>query len=248
MGGKLLTPSPRLGVAAALSGGRMTATLAGSSDQDDRLAQPVAGPRYSPSEAMEPLQADPWSGLAMQDFRFGDGRPSAGPRWRPPVRAIVNWSVFALVCVAVWFVAGPAQLGGPVDYVIVDGPSMEPTYQEGDLVIARAKESYAVGDVVAYLPDIGLRFPVIHRIVEIAGDGQYVTKGDNRDEVDGWLASDANIFGAEWLHIPYAGTVLVYLRQPAPWLAAAAGLFALGFLTRTGQGRPQKTRLEQDHP
>ncbi len=163
------------------------------------------------------------------------------------MRTVVNWSVFALVCAVFWFMAGPAQLGGPANYVIVDGPSMEPTYQDGDLVITRAKESYAIGDVVAYLPDIGQRFPVIHRIVEIAGESQYVTQGDNRAEVDGWLATDANIFGAEWLHIPYAGTVLVYLRQPTPWLAAAAGLFALGLLTGAREGRPQGTKPQRAH-
>ena len=163
------------------------------------------------------------------------------------MRTVVSWSVFVLVCVAFWFVAGPAQLGGPANYIIVDGPSMQPTYHDGDLVITRAGESYKVGDVVAYLPNIGQHFPVIHRIVQITAEGQYVTQGDNRAEVDAWLATDANIFGASWLHLPYGGRVLIYLRQPTIWLAAAAALFALGLLTRVRKGRSDKTQPERGH-
>jgi signal peptidase I len=145
--------------------------------------------------------------------------------------------VFALVCATLWFTVGPAQLGGPVYYVIVDGSSMEPTYREGDLVLARAKASYAVGDVVAYLPDIGQRFPVIHRVVGMEGEGQYITQGDNRAQPDGWLATHANIFGAAWLYIPYGGSVIDFLRQPATWLAVAIGLVGLGLIAGARHGR-----------
>ena len=166
-----------------------------------------------------------------------DHRPSRGPSRPRPVRTLVSWLVFALVCAAVWFTVGPAQLGGPANYVIVDGPSMKPTYQEGDLVVARAKASYLVGDVVAYQPDIGQRFPVIHRIVGMESEGRYITQGDNRAQPDGWLATDANIFGAAWLHIPYGGRVIVFLRQPATWLAVAVGLVGLGLIAGARQGR-----------
>ena len=223
----------------------MTTIPAGSSDQADRFADSIEGGCRGSSRAEWPFPADPWAGLAMQDFRLPGPLQSTSPRRPRTVRPIVSWSVFVLLCVAFWLVAGPAQLGGPAHYVIVDGPSMEPAYHEGDLVIARAKESYEVGDVVAYQPEIGQRFPVIHRIIEIAGDGQYITKGDNRDEADGWLAADSNIFGAEWLRIPYGGRVLLYLRQPTPWLAAAAGLSALGLFSRARQVRYQKTHAER---
>jgi hypothetical protein len=104
---------------------------------------------------------------------------------------------------------------------------MEPTYRDGDLVFARTKPSYRVGDVVAYQPEIGQRFPVIHRIVAIEGD-HYITQGDNRAEPDGWLATDSNIFGASWIRIPYGGRVIAVLRQPTTWLGAALGLASIG--------------------
>lgn len=161
------------------------------------------------------------------------------------LRAIASWAVFVLVCVAVWIVAGPSQLGGSAAYVIVDGRSMEPTYRDGDLVIVRAQESYEVGEIVAYEPDIGQPFRVIHRVVAVTDEGQYITQGDNREQPDGWLATDANIFGASWLHIPYGGKSILLLRQPLPWLGLAAGLFTLGLLSRPDQAG--NSAQEGDH-
>jgi signal peptidase I len=167
-------------------------------------------------------------------------------------RAAVSWVVFVVVCVAVWLAAGPAKLGGPAHYVMVDGPSMEPTYHQGDLVLTRAKPFYTVGDVVAYLPDIGQRFPVIHRIVATESEGHYITQGDNRAQPDGWLATDANIYGAAWLHVPYGGVVITFLRQPTTWLVAAVGLLGLGLIagTRSHEVRlftPRRGRHLQPH-
>lgn len=154
------------------------------------------------------------------------------------VRTFVDRAVFVVVLAGLWLLLGPVQLGGPASYVIVDGTSMEPTYRDGDLVVSRERDQYGVGDVVTYAPDVaGQPFPVIHRIVEVAAPGEYVTRGDNRDEVDGWLATDADIVGASWAHVPYGGTVLEQLRRPVLWLAAAIGLCALGLLSTRDERR-----------
>jgi signal peptidase I len=157
---------------------------------------------------------------------------------RPSARTVLDWSVFVVVLAGLWLLVGPAQIGGPANYVIVDGTSMEPTYQDGDLVITRVSDAYRVGDVVTYVPHVaGQPFPVIHRVVEVAADGGYVTQGDNRAEVDGWLATDATIVGSSWLHVPHGGTVLMKLREPMPWLIAAIALFTLGILTQIEERR-----------
>jgi hypothetical protein len=108
---------------------------------------------------------------------------------------------------------------------------MEPTYQKGDLVIVRAKSSYEVGDIIAYLPDIGQDFPVIHRIVATEATDSYITQGDSRNEPDGWFATNSNIFGAAWLRIPGGGRVILLLREPHTWLAVALGSLGLGLIT-----------------
>jgi signal peptidase len=157
-------------------------------------------------------------------------------------RKVIGWLVFALVLLVTGTTVGPSQLGGPASYVIVDGPSMQPTYQRGDLVVVRAKESYLVGDVVAYLPDIGQEFPVIHRIVGIEGEGTYLTQGDNRAEADGWLATDDNIFGAAWLHVPYGGRFVLFLREPTTWLVAAIAMLGLALIAGASPRSKQSHR------
>jgi signal peptidase I len=126
-------------------------------------------------------------------------------------------------------VAGPTFLGGSASYVIVDGRSMEPTYHDGDLVIARQQASYSVGDIIVYDAPIDSQFNVIHRIIEPAEDG-FVTQGDNRDVPDGWIAPHENIYGSSWLLIPQGGRWVLFLRQPAVIAGLAMGLVTFEFL------------------
>ena len=57
---------------------------------------------------------------------------------------VVFVSIAALLLFWVTFL--PAQLGGWVTYVIVDGISMEPGFVFGDLVLVRTQTDYEVGD------------------------------------------------------------------------------------------------------
>ena len=153
---------------------------------------------------------------------------SAGRR-RGSQRPIREWLVFAILLVVAWVFVGPQQLGGPVAYVMVDGTSMVPTYNDGDLILAKARDSYGVGDVVTYVADTGNQpFPVIHRIVKAKADGSYVTRGDNRDDNDEFHVDDNNIVGESWLRIPHAGVVADFFRHPLGLgLLAAAFVFTL---------------------
>ncbi|MEM0453527.1 MAG: signal peptidase I [Sulfolobales archaeon] len=63
----------------------------------------------------------------------------------------------------------------------VEGPSMEPLFQTGDLVIIIKSKDINVGDVIIYKKKVGDGF-IIHRVVEIHSirdEQYYVTKGDN---------------------------------------------------------------------
>lgn len=133
-----------------------------------------------------------------------------------------------LLLVGAFLVAGPRELGGPASYVIVSGDSMEPTYRDGDLIIARQRSSYAVGEVITYRPDVGADFPVIHRVVATSPD-ELVTRGDNRNEDDAWPIAPDDVVGATWLRIPSGGTALNLLVQPAVLVALVvfAGVVAL---------------------
>lgn len=144
---------------------------------------------------------------------------------------LANWGTFVVFVAVVWLLAGPTSLGGPASYVIVDGRSMEPTYQDGDLVIARERATYSLGDIVVYDAPVDSQFNVIHRIVQPTSGG-FITQGDNRDEPDGWIAPHETIYGSAWLHIPNGGTAITWLRQPAVLAGLAAGLVAFELLKR----------------
>lgn len=154
-----------------------------------------------------------------------------------------EWSIFALVCAAAYFFLAPPLVGGSTSYVIVDGTSMEPTYYDGDLIIARERDNYEVDDVITYTPQIGQHFPVIHRIVEFTDEG-IITIGDNRDEVDGWKVQDEDIIGASVLRIPMSGTVLEWLRNPFVIIALGT-FFIVLYLLKDDDKDNEKTQKEE---
>ncbi len=123
-----------------------------------------------------------------------------------------------LAVVACWFVfLRPVSLGGPADYVIVSGFSMEPTLRTGDVVVAFRQGSYAVGDVIVYRvpsggPAAGDR--VIHRIVGGSGSTGFIVRGDNKDGIDPWRPKDDVVVGKARLTVPHVGSALLFLRTP----------------------------------
>ena len=122
------------------------------------------------------------------------------------------WTALLVVAMgAFWLTFAPTVAGGGSAYVIVAGASMEPTLRRGDLVIARAAESYQVGDIVTYQhPTVG---PVIHRILQ-ADNGTYTLQGDANDWTDSYHPAPGEILGKAWVHLPRVGSVLTWLRLP----------------------------------
>jgi signal peptidase I len=123
------------------------------------------------------------------------------------------WALLTIaLCLAAWMALAPPQLGGSTSYVVTTGVSMLPRYHAGDLVLLRHQSSYRVGEVAAYQnPQLGVT--VMHRIVAIQGD-HYVFKGDNNDFTDNYEPTASQIVGAEWVHLPGWGNVLLTLRVP----------------------------------
>ena len=78
----------------------------------------------------------------------------------------------------------------------VDGTSMLPTFEEGDLVVVDHVPftSLHIGDVIVYSPPCSLNgASVIHRVVQNTSQG-FVTKGDNNPYTDpGGRISDGPI-------------------------------------------------------
>jgi signal peptidase len=130
-----------------------------------------------------------------------------------------------------WATIGPAQLGGPVTYVVASGDSMEPHIRGGDLLLVRPDAAYEAGDVVAYQHRM-LRRVVVHRIAGLDGS-RFVMKGDNNDWLDSYQPTEADVVGTPWVRAPGVGTILSGIAQPrnAGLLVGALVLLSLGGTT-----------------
>jgi signal peptidase I len=128
-----------------------------------------------------------------------------------------------------WFLLAPPGLGGKTSFVITSGTSMQPKIHQGDLVLARQRASYGVGDVILFHSPT-LHRHVLHRIVAFDGD-RFVTKGDNNDYRDPQPVPASRVQGEAVLLLPGVGRPITWLRSP---LNAAVILFLVVFLSLAG--------------
>jgi signal peptidase len=147
------------------------------------------------------------------------------------VTRIAPMAVAALVVACGWPFFGPAELGGPSRYVIIDGSSMEPGLRAGDLVVARVDRDADVGDAVLYR-DPTLHVNVLHRIVRKEG-GRFVLKGDANDFLDATQPARDEVRGELWFSVPYVGSAVVWTREP---VHAAVLVFVLALALLAGGG------------
>lgn len=175
---------------------------------------------------------------SLHEDRGGAGR----------VRSVAGWALLGLVLVAWAFTLRPADLGGPATFIVVSGDSMEPVLQDGDLVVLREQDEYAVGDIVTFpVPegDIGAGTLVIHRIVAVEGE-QLVPRGDNRGRVDEWRPRSDDVRGSLWLHVPGGGHLLATAMQPPLLAAVAGGMTTMWVLIREPTTRPRSQSKDED--
>lgn len=105
---------------------------------------------------------------------------------------------------------------GYASAAVVSG-SMEPEINVGDFVITRARDSYAVGDVVMYQTSGtgGEVIAVTHEIIAIDENGDFITKGINNESADVKPVPPENVVGkvvAVWRGF---GNVAAFLQSPA---------------------------------
>ena len=123
--------------------------------------------------------------------------------------------IWLVVAIDVWYL-WPTQLGGATSIVIVSGDSMEPTYFDGDLVIAREMEP-SVGDVIIYAPAGLGGSQVVHRIIDGSADEGWQMQGDNNDFIDPFTPQGDEVKGVVLVHYSNFGRVTVLLLNPMVW-------------------------------
>lgn len=166
-----------------------------------------------------------------------------------PMRRIAKITATVGVAVLAWLFLWPAVLGGSMTYVVVSGPSMEPAFHTGDLVVARERSSYDIRDVVVYATENG---NVIHRIIGGDGESGYVTQGDNNPDPDQWAPTDDDVLGEAVVHLPGIGNAVMLLKHvlitpPFPYLLAGFVFLVIVLGDRTkADRRRQRSRRSDD--
>lgn len=210
----------------------MTTSMSGCPADTER---PVVPSGRAPMTSA-PTVGDEWTPSAATAMRRVRLHPSGTRRVRRLSLVVV------VLLVVFWMGLLPQQLGGRMSYVITDGSSMLPRYHTGDLVLVREQPTYHVGEVAAF-HNHQLHVIVLHRIVAIRGD-RFVFKGDNNNFDTSYEPTRTQIVGAEWLHLPGAGRVVLDLRDPA---VAAVLLGVLWLFSFSPAARSRRQRRRHRH-
>jgi len=104
-----------------------------------------------------------------------------------------------------------------IEVKIVKSGSMEPAIETGSIVVVRPAATYGVGDIITFGNDTDNEIPTTHRIVSVRGSGAntfYTTQGDANEERDPEEVPARDVVGTVLFHVPFAGYVLDFARQP----------------------------------
>jgi signal peptidase len=147
---------------------------------------------------------------------------------------------------------------GSYPLTIVNGNSMYPNLQNGDLVFYKATNTAHIANgTVIVLVQSGtddsllsnfIRPVVIHRIVGevIQSDGTvcYQTKGDNNDDNDPFLTKPAQVLGVTSLTLPKVGLLFLFLQSPQG-LIATVGIISLAYLGMQDMKRKEDKKKDK---
>lgn len=146
---------------------------------------------------------------------------------KPAAQHAINLCSSVAILLLCWYL-WPASLGGHTRFVVVQGDSMEPTYQLGDALIVKDNPHPQVGEIIVFhIPadEPGAGMLVVHRVRSIRPDGSYETQGDNRQTADRFQITDADIMGTPAHSIPRLGRLVGIASNPL-MVALAAGAMA----------------------
>lgn len=151
-------------------------------------------------------------------------------------------AVVIAVVLIVW--VWPTRFGGRTTVLAVDGNSMKPTFDNGDLVVARNRDHYNVGDIIIFkVPtSVGHTANVVHRIVALNADGTIVTQGDNRLTADSFHTTAHDVIGQARWRIPDGAITLRILSR---WwlLAVITGVIVMLHLWPNGDSSGERADL-----
>lgn len=131
--------------------------------------------------------------------------------WREKHHTLYDALELVVVVLVAWiaYQGLGVALQTPSPMLSVVSGSMEPNLHVGDLLIMSSAD-YQIGDIAAYQRG---KMTIIHRIIEINGDG-YVFKGDHNSVPDPEVVSSSQIIGKVRMAVPLLG----YPRLVLYWI------------------------------
>lgn len=90
---------------------------------------------------------------------------------------------------------------------------MAPTLKAGDLIFSKKQDTYAVGDIVTYIPRGESKNieSITHRIIEIK-DSNFITKGDANPSEDTESVTPKQVKGRYVFRVPFFGYVVAFAK------------------------------------
>ena len=124
----------------------------------------------------------------------------------------ISFAFVSLIVVMAILLAG-TRLIGLTPYTVISG-SMEPKFAVGSLIYVKntETENIKVGDPITFVMNEDL-LVATHRVVEITPEGNFVTKGDANESIDGTSVHPNNVLGKPVFSIPYLGYLSVFLSS-----------------------------------
>lgn len=147
------------------------------------------------------------------------------PKKAKKVLDSVSLVLVLLVVLFALFLMGSRLVGLQVFHIV--SPSMEPTYNVGDLIYVKTvdPDSVKVGDPITFVLNEDLMVAT-HRVVAIdSGIRQFTTKGDANKTEDAAPVHFNNLIGVPVFSIPLLGYVSAYIQSP-PGMYVAIGFGA----------------------
>jgi signal peptidase len=131
-----------------------------------------------------------------------------GRHRKPPVTAKVIGRLTTVALLAILLLM-LAIAYGTVDnrwyrVLSIQGNSMAPTIETGDLTFISRPDHIEVGDIAVFQLNGSI---VTHRVVAIEDDGSYVTQGDANPSPDRWDPESVEVVGVYLFRIPLLGNL-----------------------------------------
>ncbi|KKR33827.1 MAG: Type I signal peptidase [Candidatus Gottesmanbacteria bacterium GW2011_GWC2_39_8] len=105
---------------------------------------------------------------------------------------------------------------------------MNPSINEGSVIIVKRSEVYQPGDIISYYGKIdGKETIITHRIMRIGGN-VYLTKGDANQAYDDKIILPRLVIGRVIFIIPYIGYILSFAKNGLGlWLSVLLPAFVI---------------------